>query len=164
MYSTWKPSGQVLLVDSPLLSYIDVWHTNFLLPRFTVGEARDLGWRYTCSDELAPLRDESAKHVSQRLQELVHVPVEPKALVQEAPVPSEIPVESEAPVQEAEQVAIELVNSSETESDRDEDMVTRKTMTINCFVPSARQTKQQQPSQGRGQVPPTPPLPPPPSS
>ena len=96
------------------------------------------------------MRDESAKHVSQRLQELVHVPVEPKALVQEAPVPSEIPVESEAPVQEAEQVAIELVNSSETESDRDEDMVTRKTMTINCFVPSARQTTQQQPSQGRG--------------
>ena len=64
VYSTWQPFKQALLVDSPLLSYIDVRHTNFLPSRFTMGEARKLGSRYTCSDELAPLRDESAERVS----------------------------------------------------------------------------------------------------
>ena len=80
VYSTWQPFRQALLVDSPLLSYIDIWHANFPLPRLTIGEARDLGKRYTYSDELAPLRDESADHVSRRLRELAH-----KA-IREAPV------------------------------------------------------------------------------
>ena len=75
VYSTWQSFKQVLLVDSPLLSYIDVRHTNFLPPKFTVGEARELSRRYTCLDELAPLWDESAKHVSWCLQELAHAPV-----------------------------------------------------------------------------------------
>ena len=56
VYSTWQVFGQALLVDSPLLSYIDVRHVNFLAPRLTVGEARDLGPCYTCSDELTPIR------------------------------------------------------------------------------------------------------------
>ena len=64
VYSTWQAFRQALLVDSPLLSYIDVRHANFLPPRLTVGEAHDLGPRYTCSDKLAPIRDESAKCVS----------------------------------------------------------------------------------------------------
>ena len=72
VYSTWQAFGQALLVDSPLLSYIDVRHTNFLPLRLTVGEARDLGPRYTCSNELAPIRDESAKRVSRRRRELAH--------------------------------------------------------------------------------------------
>ena len=38
-------------------------------------------------------------------------------------------------------------------------MVTRKTMTIDRFTPGARQTVQQQPPQGRGQMPPLPPPP-----
>ena len=125
MYSTWQPFGQVLLVDSPLLSYIDIWYANFLPLRFTVGEARDLGRRYTGSDELAPLWDESAERVSQRLRELAHALVEPKA-----------------PVQEAKQVVAESINSSETKSDYNEDMVTRKTMAIDRFVPGARQIAQ----------------------
>ena len=95
MYSTWQPFGQALLVDSPLLSYINVWHTNFLPPRFTVGEARDLGRRYTCLDDLAPLWDESAECVSQCLRELAYMLVEPEAPVQEALTTPEIPVESE---------------------------------------------------------------------
>ena len=57
----------------------------------TVREARDLGPRYTCSDELAPIRDESAERVSRRRRELAHQqveqgnppPVEPKAPTQE---------------------------------------------------------------------------------
>ena len=67
VYSTWQSFKQALLVDSPLLLYIDVRHANFLSPKFTVGEARELGRRYTCSDELAPLQDESVEHVSRRL-------------------------------------------------------------------------------------------------
>ena len=85
VYSTWQPFGQVLLVDSPLFSYIDVRHANFLPSRFMVGEARELGRRYTCLDELAPLRDESAERVSRRLRELTHAPVENEAPVQEEP-------------------------------------------------------------------------------
>ncbi|KAK9992022.1 hypothetical protein SO802_027007 [Lithocarpus litseifolius] len=67
-----------LIVDSPLLLYIDVRHTNFLPPSLTVGEALDLGPRYTTVEDLAPLLDESTKRVSQSRK--VHVPVEePKA-------------------------------------------------------------------------------------
>ena len=64
VYSTWQAFGQALLVDSPFLSYIDVRHANFLPPRLTVGDTRDLGPRYTCLNELAPIKDESAEHVS----------------------------------------------------------------------------------------------------
>ena len=88
VYSTWQPFGQALIVDSPFLSYIDVRHVNFLPPSITVGEARDLGPRYTCSDELAPIRDESAEVASKHLQERTHeavqreaVPAEPVNLV-----------------------------------------------------------------------------------
>ena len=76
VYSTWQAFGQALLVDSPLLSYIDVRHANFLPPRLTVGEAHDLSSRYTCSDELAPFRDESAERVSHYCRELAHQQVE----------------------------------------------------------------------------------------
>ena len=79
IYSTWQAFSQALLVDSPLLSYIDVWYANFLPPKLTIGEACDLGPRYICSDKLAPVRDESTELVSQNHQ--VHVPVEPKAPV-----------------------------------------------------------------------------------
>ena len=64
VYSTWQSFKQALLVDSPLLSYIDVWYANFLPPKLTTGEVREFGKRYTCSDKLAPLRDESAERVS----------------------------------------------------------------------------------------------------
>ena len=69
MYSTWQAFSQALLVDSPLLSYIDVWHTNFLPLRFTVGETHELGSWYTYLDKLAPLQDELVERVSQRCQE-----------------------------------------------------------------------------------------------
>ena len=65
VYSTCPEFNQALLVDSPLISYIDVRHTNFFPSRLTIGEARDLGLQYTCSDELAPIWDESAEPVSQ---------------------------------------------------------------------------------------------------
>ena len=64
VYSTWQAFSLDLLVDSPLLSYIDIWHANFLPPKLTVGEARDLGPWYTCSDELAPIWDKPVERVS----------------------------------------------------------------------------------------------------
>ena len=69
VYSTWQAFDQALLVNSSLISYIDVRHANFLPPKFMVGEARYLGPRYICSDELAPIRDEFAKRVSLQCQE-----------------------------------------------------------------------------------------------
>ena len=145
IYSTWQAVGQALLVNSPLLSYIDVRHANFLPPRLTVGEARDLGPRYTCSDELAPIRDKSAKHVSRRRQELAHQQVK-----QNNPSPTE----PEAPAQE-EEAAAESVQSSRAEPE----MVTRKVMSISCFVPDVQAPEQQQPPPTQVQFPPPPPPP-----
>ena len=124
MYSTWQAFSQALLVDSPILSYINVRHTNFFPPRLTIGEARDLSPQYTCLDELAPICDESAERVSQRRHEQAHVLVQPEALIQlEAPIEPKEPVEPEAPVQEAEEEAAEHIGS-DIEFDRGEDMVT----------------------------------------
>ena len=81
VYSTWQNFKQALLVDSPLLSYIDVRYASFLPPKLTTGEAREFGRRFTYSDELAPLRDESAERVSRCLRELAH-----EAIQQEDPV------------------------------------------------------------------------------
>ena len=89
-----------------------------------MGEARELGRVYTCSDELAPLRDESAKRVSQCLQELAHAPIEEEAPIQEEPAQPEEPVEPKAPVRVTEQVAVDITNLSDTKSDRSGDMVT----------------------------------------
>ena len=91
VYSTWQHFIQALIVDSPLLSYIDIRHTNFLPPNFTVGKAQDLSPRYTCSDELAPIRDESAEAASRYLWEHVHEAVQREV----------VPTEPEAPVQAA---------------------------------------------------------------
>lgn len=114
---------------------------NFLPPRFTVGEAQDLGRWYTCSDELAPLWDKSVECMSQCLQEPAHTPIESGTPVQEDLAQPETFAKSEAPIKVAEQVVVESINS-ETKSDRGEDMVAKKTMTIDRFVPGTRQTVQ----------------------
>ena len=147
-----------MLVDSPLLSYIDVRYVNFLPPKLTTGEAKEFGKHYTCSNELAPLRDESAERVSRRLGELAHETIQEEALVQE-PAHPENPVEPKAPIAEAEHLALEATNLSATNPLLSEDMVTRKIMTINRFVPSARQATQPPPFQSQTQAPPPPPPP-----
>ena len=119
-------------MDNPLLSYIDVRHTNFLPPNFTVGEARDIGLRYACSNELVPIRDKSAEVASRYLRECAL-----EAVQQEV-----VPAEPEAPVQEAEEEAIKSSDSSWMHT-VPEEMVTRKTLTVSCFIPSASQTVQQ---------------------
>ena len=85
VYSTWQNFKQALLFDSPLLSYIDVRYANFLPPKLTTEEAREFGRRFTCSDKLAPLRDESAERVSRRLRELAHEAIQQENPVQEQP-------------------------------------------------------------------------------
>ena len=118
--------------------------------KLTTGEAREFGKRYTCSDELAPLRDESAERVSRRLRELAHEAIQQKAPIQEQAQP-------ENPVVEAEHPALEATSLSGTDTHLGKDMVARRAMTIDRFVPGARQPTQPPPSQGRSQVPPPPP-------
>ena len=104
MYKTWQPFSQDLLLDNPLLSYIDVRHANFLPPNLISSEARDLGLRYITAEDLAPIRDESAERVSRNRQE--HVPIE----------------EQVDPVPPAKQEAVEV--------NPDAEMVTRRKMTV----------------------------------
>ena len=140
-----------MLVNSPLLSYIDVQYPNFLPPKLTTEEAREFGKHYTCSDELAPLRDKSAERVSRCLRELAH-----EAIQQETPVQEQ--AKPENPVAEPEHPALEATNLSATDTHPGENMVARRVMTIDRFVPGARQPIQPPPSQGRSQVPPPPPF------
>ena len=79
IYKTWQPFSQALSVDSPLLSYIDVRHANFLPSSLTTGEARDLGPRYITTEDLAPIKDELAKLVSWALREQEHILVKGNA-------------------------------------------------------------------------------------
>ena len=102
---------------------------NFLPSRLTIGEARDLGKRYTCLNELAPLRDEFAERVFRRLRELAHKAIHEDP-VQE-PAQLEDPAKPEAPAVEAEQF---IINLPATDSFPIEDMVTQKTLTIDRFV------------------------------
>lgn len=106
------------MVDNLLLSYIDVRHTNFLMPFLTVGEARDLGLRYTTLENLALVRDKSAEHVSQSRK--VHVPIE------------HLKAQARATEPEA------------TEVEQDANMVTRRKMTADRFLPGTHPTAQSQ--------------------
>ena len=137
------------MVDSPLLSYNDVRHANFLPPKFTVEEAR----------ELAPLRDELAECVSRHLQELAHEHVQEEAPVHEEAAQPKEPAEPEAPVEEVEQFVVDIIDLSDTEPCLSKDMVTRRAMVIDRFVPSARQAVQQPPPQSQVHAPSPPPPP-----
>ena len=88
----------MLLVDNPLLSYIDVRYANFLPSKLTTGEVREFGKHYTYSDELASLRDKSVECVSRRLRELAHEAIQEEALVQEQAQPENLVVEAEHPM------------------------------------------------------------------
>lgn len=115
-------------MDSPLLSYIDVWHTNLLPSGLTIGEAQDLGPRYTTADDLAPMKDASAELLSRSRR--VHVPVG----------------EPESPIQAAELAAVKSVNFSKAEADQeDNEMVIRRKMGLARFMPSVSPSGQQQP-------------------
>ena len=114
VYTSYQPSRQALLVDSPLLSYIDVQHPNFFPLNLTVGEARDFDPWLTKVDSLEPVRDTSADSIFQG--RTIHIPVE----------------EPRVEVQPADQVEVESVNSSSAEAKNAEDeMVVWQNMTIN---------------------------------
>lgn len=107
-------------MDSPLLSYIDVRHPNFLPPNLTVGEVQDLGPRLIRADSLVPVRDALTNFVFQGYA--VHILVE-KPRVE---------------VQLVDQAEVELVNSSEAEVEQGEgEMVVRRTMTVDWFLPGS---------------------------
>ena len=90
------------------------------------------------------------ERVSRRLRELAH-----EAIQQEAPVQEQ--AQPENPVAEAEHPALEATSLSAIDTHLGKDMVARTVMTIDRFVPDARQPTQPPPSQGRSQVPPPPP-------
>lgn len=56
VYSTWQPFGQALLVNSLLLLYIEVWHSNLLHPKLTAGKAQDFGPCFISAKSLVPAR------------------------------------------------------------------------------------------------------------
>ena len=93
MYSTWQAFNQALLVDSPLLSYIHIRHTNFLPSKFIAGEARDIGPQYICSNERELVRDELAERMSRAPRERAQKQIQP-----EAPPQPEALVGPEAPI------------------------------------------------------------------
>ena len=80
--------------------------------------------------------------MSQCLRELAYATVEEEAPVQEEPAQPEEPGERKVLVQSTEQATIDITYLSDTESDLCGDMVTRKTMTINRFMPDAKQAGQ----------------------
>lgn len=58
-------------------------------------------------------------------------------------------------VQPTKQIEVELINSFEVEAEQEEgNMVTRRTMTMERFIPSADPSAQQQQASGRDQHPP----------
>ena len=102
---------------------------NFLPPKLTTGEAREFRRRYTCSDELSPLRDESTERVSWRLRELAHEAIQQEDPVQEQAQPENLVAEPEHP-------AIEATGLSAADNHPNENMVSRRVMTIDRFVPT----------------------------
>lgn len=101
------------------MSYIDVWHPNFLPPNLTIGKAWDFG-QIVRTESLVPIRDDLANLISEN--QTVHRPVgEPETIVQ----PSK-------------QVAAESINSSKAEIDQIEgEMVSKRTLTLDHFLPRA---------------------------
>ncbi|XP_050259194.1 uncharacterized protein LOC126704218 [Quercus robur] len=145
VYSTWQSFKQALLVDSPLLSYIDVRYVNFLPPKLTTGEAREFGRRFTTADELVPLRDDSAEQVSRRLRERAHEAIQQGDQAQEQAHPEDPPAEHQQQVTDAANLLAEAIQPGAS-------MVARRIMTLDRFVPGARPTNQPPPTQGRGLV------------
>lgn len=62
------------MVDSPLLSYLEVWLQGFLLRGLTSGEARHLGPQLVKHDSLEPIPDDSGDIVFYGRAE--HIPVD----------------------------------------------------------------------------------------
>lgn len=120
------------MVDSPLLSYIDVHHANFLPPSLTTWEARDIGPRYTAANELAPVRDESIERVSLALREQKHIPVE------------------------GNKFQIQAAKQAVAEDEQGAKMVTRKKLTAEQFLFGTRSSAQPQPAQAEDRTPPPP--------
>ena len=98
------------------MSYIDIRHRDFFPPRLTIGEAQDLDPRLIRVGSLVPASDGSANTVFQG--RVVHTVEEQR---------------TKASV--AEQVVVELVDSSSVEAKNAKDeMVVRRTMIADRFL------------------------------
>ena len=97
---------------------------NFLPPKLTTGEAREFGRQFTCADELAPLRDESAERASRRLREIAHEAIQQENQAQEQPIPENPTAVPPQQVIEAAALLAEVIQPSGR-------MVSRKVMTID---------------------------------
>ena len=137
VYKTWQPFSQALSVDNPLLSYIDIQHANFLPPLLTTSEAQDLSPRYTTAEDLASIKDESAKRVSQALREQKHIPVKGNA------------GQAQAAKQEV------------AEGEQEAEMVIKRKLIANRFLSGSRPLAQPQQAHAKDRTPPPPPLLPP---
>ena len=112
-------------MDSPLLSYIDVRHPNFLPPNLTVGKARDFGPWIVRAESLVPMRDNSVNSVfhNRIVYRLVEQP--------------------QAQVHLVEQEAVELVSFFEVDTDQGKDkMVVKQSITLDPFLLGARPATQ----------------------
>nr|POF03418.1 hypothetical protein CFP56_76568 [Quercus suber] len=102
------------------------------------GEAWDLGSHYTIVEDLALVRDESVECMSHSRK--THIPIE----------------ESDAPAHVTKLVASDMTHPLEATVDLGEDMVTRRALTIDQFLPNSRSASQSQQPLGRDQTPPPP--------
>ena len=114
IHTSYQDSKQVLIVDSLLLSYIDVQHQGFLSSRLTVGEARDLDPRVIRVGSRVPVRDGSANTIFQG--RAVHIPVEEPCVE----------------VQAADQVKVRSIDSLKVEVEKASDeMIDHRNMTAD---------------------------------
>jgi len=96
------------------------------------------------------LRDESAEQASRRIREIAHEAVQ-QDQAQEQPIPENPAAVNQQQVIEAAALLARAVQPKKK-------MVSRKVLSVERFVPGARQSNQPPPLQGRGQVPqPSPP-------
>lgn len=127
IYTSYQVLGQALTASSLLLSYIDVRHKHFFLPRLTVGQARDLGPWLIRVGSLVSVRDKFADTIFHSQAE--------HTLVEQPPV-----------IQVAEQAEAESVDSSGAKAEDPSDtMVVRRTITTDHFLPSGQPAIQQVP-------------------
>lgn len=119
VYTNYQSSRKALIVGSPLLSYINVWHRGFFPRRLTVGEPWDLGPRLIRVGSLVPTRDGSANTVFQG--RVVHTPVEEQR--------KEVPTTEQTEVDSIDSLGAEAKNT-------ENEMVFHRNMTTNYFLPS----------------------------
>ena len=125
IYTSFQGPSQALTVSSPLLSYLDIRLCGFLPPGLTPDEAQRLGpWQFSVGS-LLPVRDDSTDTIFHSRAE--HIPVEE-------------PKEGARAVEQVEVESVDSFSEGTEPKDFNTEMVVRRKMTIDQFLPSGRQT------------------------